>query len=1550
MTGYRPLGRKQRTLLRRFGLILLLLVAFTLRVWNLNWDEGTHQHPDERYWSIVTEDLEWAGPIEYFSPDRSGMNPYNHQGTWVYGTLPLFATKAAAEFLESDSLISERFVSLADQVGINLIDEKVNPKNKAFNSGYEVQLVGRLLSALLDTGTVLLAYLLGKALFNRPSGFFSALLLTFTPLHLQYSHFHGAEIWATFFATAVILMSSHLYRSASSLPPNQTFLTNQTISASLFIGALTGMGAASKFTVAFVIIAPVVVLAVTWITKLRDSQQNRNGFFRANEAISLISITGLSAILSFRIFQPYAFDGLGKLSDDFLKDLDYLNAVNSGGDYPWVVQWVGRSPFFYPFKSIFWSGMGPALSIIVCIGLGLAIREVLRKANYLLLAPLCFVILMFMVVSQQFNPLNRYLLPIYPTVIVFAGYGIFRLLTYGINNFRSRGFVGASGKSAITASGLLLCFSVLWGVGFINGVYNSSHPRIEASIWIHENIPEGSNLTSQLWDDRLPIRTNEFAPIQYEYTELDLFRPDNWIAPETGISKTDLLISQLNSTDYIIESSNRIYDSVKRMPAEYPVTTAYYRKLFAGDLGYRLVASFENSPSIFGLDLPTLDVEETFSVYDHPTVSIWEKTSDWDAQAARKSLNPYTASIAPNLEPKLGLWNALLLESSASENLLNGPTFTDRFSQKGLSGSLSWLWWFLWIQLAAFLVLPWSLTLFSSLKDNGYGLSKVIGFISTGLLVWLAVSWNFVNFTKGTCAICLLALGVLGGWSGYRNRKRLFQLATAHRKMWFVTELIFIGIFFLVLMLRYMNPDLWDSYSGGEKPMELGYLTAIGRTSELPPYDPWFAGGVMNYYYFGWFLLSVPMLTLGILPEVAFQLGIATFVALAAISVWTFATNLFAIGRRENSYLLIHPKTPLFFGLFAISIFGIFGTFDAIRQHHDRLRSVNSWNSLNDWPIIGPVIEFLGGLWAWINGSSIQPFDWWGPSRVNTGNFDITEFPFFTFLFGDLHPHLMGLPIFLLVLCLGYTYVLTCMEGKQKKTRGLAAMIGATVGVARMTNTWDFPTLALISILALMVGAYSYPNVQTLPRKHFLTGEPIIWTAFGASTSLSFLVSGGGLEVALCALITIIGFTAIICKPHFRYRILIFLRHLLIAIATHLILIIPFVRSNQTFNLGLHGSEWVSPFSDFIAHWGLFLFIAGAYFVTLSAERQSSLKQHLLLLAATIGTILLGATVGWSFATCITWLGASSYFIMTEARTSKRNIARLTALFLYAFGFMVLAGPEIITINNDVARMNTVFKFWLQGWTLLSVASAIAAWEIWLHVKKRAMHGRTTRRFTQKRIFITCSSCILIIGLVYPLSSISPRLNNRFSTEIRGLNGLEYLEKEPTIVRNDNGADAEPSIVQLGEDLGIIRWLRGSVKGSPTIVEWTGDSYDWNGRISIHTGLPTVLGWSSHQRQQRLGYQNMISQRKLDVQRLYQVADSDFVTEFFLTYGVKYLIVGTQEKRFGNEDALRSFQTHPGLNLIFDDDNGKVYLADLNILWALQETSEEARSKQLTDG
>ena len=216
MADSMSLNTKKKSSLRRVGLVVLLLVAFLLRVWNLDWDEGTHQHPDERYWSIVTADIQWEDPVTYFNSEDSELNPYRYRSSWVYGTLPLFAAKGAAEFLEADFFLSNWVVSAADSVGINLKEDRLSANGemyvaKTFNSGFEVQNIGRLLAALIDTGTVLLTYFLGRALFSRAAGLIAATLLTFAPIHIQYSHFHGAEPWVTFFGTAAVLLLSLIH-------------------------------------------------------------------------------------------------------------------------------------------------------------------------------------------------------------------------------------------------------------------------------------------------------------------------------------------------------------------------------------------------------------------------------------------------------------------------------------------------------------------------------------------------------------------------------------------------------------------------------------------------------------------------------------------------------------------------------------------------------------------------------------------------------------------------------------------------------------------------------------------------------------------------------------------------------------------------------------------------------------------------------------------------------------------------------------------------------------------------------------------------------------------------------------------------------------------------------------------------------------------------------------------------------------------------------------------------------------------------------------------
>ena len=212
-------------------------------------------------------------------------------------------------------------------------------------------------------------------------------------------------------------------------------------------------------------------------------------------------------------------------------------------------------------------------------------------------------------------------------------------------------------------------------------------PRLAASSWVTENIPAGASISRQVWDDAVPIRSADLSERSYALVEFDLFRSDSSIDQESGLAKPEVLLAQLDEVDYIIESSNRIYDSIPRMPAEYPSTVAYYEALFNEQLGFSKIASFENKPSLLGFDFPSWGSEETFSVYDHPAVTIWEKSDDWDVEKARRILNPFAAANAPNLLPREGTSNALLLEPSQYRSMQSGDTFDERFSSGIFAGS-----------------------------------------------------------------------------------------------------------------------------------------------------------------------------------------------------------------------------------------------------------------------------------------------------------------------------------------------------------------------------------------------------------------------------------------------------------------------------------------------------------------------------------------------------------------------------------------------------------------------------------------------------------------------------------------------------------------------------------------------------------------------------------------------------------------------------------------------------------------------------------------------
>ena len=145
--------------------------------------------------------------------------------------------------------------------------------------------------------------------------------------------------------------------------------------------------------------------------------------------------------------------------------------------------------------------------------------------------------------------------------------------------------------------------TALYGIAF-TAVYQREQTRAAASVWITENVPDGSVLGNEYWDLGLPVNVPELAGHSYTSINMHLY------ADETP-DKVHEIVASLEQVDYLILSSNRLVDSITRMPERYPMATRYYEALYSGELGFEQVAHFTSFPEIFGISIDDRGAEET---------------------------------------------------------------------------------------------------------------------------------------------------------------------------------------------------------------------------------------------------------------------------------------------------------------------------------------------------------------------------------------------------------------------------------------------------------------------------------------------------------------------------------------------------------------------------------------------------------------------------------------------------------------------------------------------------------------------------------------------------------------------------------------------------------------------------------------------------------------------------------------------------------------------------------------------------------------------------
>ncbi|MEX2081796.1 MAG: DUF2298 domain-containing protein, partial [Dehalococcoidia bacterium] len=275
-----------------------------------------------------------------------------------------------------------------------------------------------------------------------------------------------------------------------------------------------------------------------------------------------------------------------------------------------------------------------------------------------------------------------------------------------------------------------------------------------------------------------------------------------------------------------------------------------------------------------------------------------------------------------------------------------------------------------------------------------------------------------------------------------------------------------------------------------------------------------------------------------------------------------------------------------------------------------------------------------------------------------------------------------------------------------------------------------------------------------------------------------------------------------------------------------------------------------------------------------------------------------------------------------------------TAALLLAFA--IAAGVDVVRVGDDIERMNTVFKFSNQAWHLFALGSAYAAWYVWdaLGSREESWQPEFGRRWAgpnrYQALAGTVAGLLVLAGSIFLWSGTRERQDERFHDTGFTLDGLAYLQHDPQIpaglyanLPNDTG---QP--ITLTDDLPMIEWLRNNVEGTPVIVEAPGTLYTWGNRVAINTGLPAVIGWDNHQRQQRTDYAHLIDQRRQDTTAFYTASNTTEAGLYLRQYNVRYVIVGTIERAYYPAGALAKFDAMPALEAVFRDGSAVVYEVD----------------------
>ncbi len=846
--------------------------------------------------------------------------------------------------------------------------------------------------------------------------------------------------------------------------------------------------------------------------------------------------------------------------------------------------------------------------------------------------------------------------------------------------------------------------------------------------------------------------------------------------------------------------------------------------------------------------------------------------------------------------------------------------------------------WWLAVSVVGWSTMPMARRLLNRLPDGGMAFARPLGLLAVGYLFWVGGLLRIVpNDSSGAFFVVAIwaAAGLWlaradGDWPAYLRARRKLVLS------W---EVLFAVALVLWAVFRSAAPNIEPS--GGEKYMEMAFLNGVLRSDGFPPNDPWLSGHSISYYYLGYLVAAVLTQLTTVPSTVAFNLVIPTALALTLVAAGGVGYNLAALVPETSRAVRVAAAT------LAATLTALVGNLEGFLElaYRQGWGSPAFWNHLD---IKNLTLRAASGLSpdlaakigcgepeGGFGSGAVWPdrfIWWWRGSRVihdNCGEI-IHEFPFFSFMLGDVHPHVMALPFVVTAVGVGLNVLIRSDEplpdnAVSRSSSGLWSpwwiAVAGVVGALGFLNAWDLPTFALVIVIAFALWV-----VRTQPLEFSATSLDAVLAGLGLGAILlagakwldglsspeppAALVSCqagwlGPVCGALASALRAAGLVGSAPSPGVAFPAL--LAAGVLAAAAGLVLKAVYDRRRAP---GPAATLHVLRFGAFLGVVAVALYLP--FYIPLESQVQGI---GVVATRSRPGQWLVHLAIPVYFAGSIVAAGLSSSLRSRRLSAPSLALVLLTAPFL---GAALVSGdlvPAVLSVAAAAAGVAGLER-WRAGsatgdptavpWVFALVLAALGCglllgvefffirdlfgsrmnsvfkfdYQAWILLGLAGAFApvvvAAVRRPVLRWIWAAAAAALIAAGLVFTVAAVKSRTAGWRERGLT-LDGLQWWQA------SHPGA------------LAAAAWLGSQAEGDPVIVEAASDSYQDEAHMSLATGLPTVLGWEFHERQWGRS-DAVIGPRKADLERLYKSAGSKEVLDLLGRYGARYLVVGPAER------------------------------------------------------